>query len=273
MPDARDYYGLLGAASSADFQELKRCYYARAKECHPDLFDGDPEKTEEFKRLVNAFNVLSDPVQRRRYDEERGLVDVPARRSSPAPLDEASILDRISDDVLEEYIVGNVIPEGITLQTLFRDLESTNRFLRFREAKNLYYQNQIARALDLFGDCVIQSPSNILARYYFAHCLGRMRRYKEAELQLIIGIQLGEQRDPPLALPRLRRDLLTLRRKKLGLRGRIRTWFSPPPPEAPALMDDPEKMRRSVSRMMTEMARQDQIRGKQSRPPPEIGPS
>lgn len=276
MTDAQDYYGLLGANPAADFAELKSCYFARAKECHPDLFGGDPDKTEAFKLLVNAFHVLSDPVQRRKYDEKNAWRQIAEKQRGPGPslpLDDQSILDRFSDDILEELIVGNTVPDGTTIQTLFRDLERTARFVRFREAKNLYYRKQFAAALDLFGDGVIQAPQNILARYFFAHCLAEMKRFKEAELQLEIGLKLGAQRDPPLILSRLRRDLLTLRRKKLGLAGRLRSFFFDPPPDPPPLMDDNEKMRRTVSRIMTDMAREDQVKAAQAaqnklEPPP-----
>lgn len=65
---AHDYHRLLGVSYEADFDALKRAYYRRAKQCHPDKFPGRPDKEEEFKQLVAAFDVLSDPVRRTQLD-------------------------------------------------------------------------------------------------------------------------------------------------------------------------------------------------------------
>jgi len=48
-----------------EFAALKKAYYRRARECHPDRFGNDPDKAEEFKAVVEAFVTLSDPEKRR----------------------------------------------------------------------------------------------------------------------------------------------------------------------------------------------------------------
>ena len=69
MAGIENYYSILGVERNSNFQELKKAYYRKAKECHPDRFNNSPQKTEEFKVLVGAFDVLSDPAKRRRYDQ------------------------------------------------------------------------------------------------------------------------------------------------------------------------------------------------------------
>ena len=66
-----DLYQILGVPSTADFAAIKRAYYRRAKECHPDRFQNSPVKTREFQILVEAFDTLSDGLKRRRYDISR----------------------------------------------------------------------------------------------------------------------------------------------------------------------------------------------------------
>ena len=44
-------YQVLGVSATANFAGLKRAYYARARECHPDLFGNSPVKTREFQIL------------------------------------------------------------------------------------------------------------------------------------------------------------------------------------------------------------------------------
>lgn len=64
----RDYYEVLGVTRSATEQDLKRAYRRLAHEHHPDKNQGDPQAEERFKEAAEAYSVLSDAEQRRRYD-------------------------------------------------------------------------------------------------------------------------------------------------------------------------------------------------------------
>jgi molecular chaperone DnaJ len=65
---SRDYYELLGVARGASGEEIKRAYRQRARELHPDANAGDAATAERFKEVARAYQVLSDPDQRARYD-------------------------------------------------------------------------------------------------------------------------------------------------------------------------------------------------------------
>ncbi|MET1009940.1 MAG: DnaJ C-terminal domain-containing protein [Gaiellaceae bacterium] len=64
---ARDAYEILGVARNADPSEIQRAYRRRARKLHPDV-NKDPGAEDEFKELAEAYDVLSDPDQRKRYD-------------------------------------------------------------------------------------------------------------------------------------------------------------------------------------------------------------
>jgi curved DNA-binding protein len=67
MADRRDYYDVLGVARNASSEDIQRSYRKLAREYHPDV-NKDPGAEERFKEVAEAYDVLSDPDTRRRYD-------------------------------------------------------------------------------------------------------------------------------------------------------------------------------------------------------------
>jgi molecular chaperone DnaJ len=65
---ARDYYEVLGVSRDAGQVEIKKAFRRLARELHPDVNRHDPAAEEKFKQAAEAYEVLSDPEQRRTYD-------------------------------------------------------------------------------------------------------------------------------------------------------------------------------------------------------------
>lgn len=65
---ADDYYRLLGVARDAPPSEIKKAFRRLARETHPDANPDDPAAEERFRRAAEAYEVLSDPEKRARYD-------------------------------------------------------------------------------------------------------------------------------------------------------------------------------------------------------------
>jgi curved DNA-binding protein len=64
---AEDFYSILGVARTATAEEIQRAYRKLARRWHPDV-NRAPDASERFKQIAEAYQVLSDPEQRRRYD-------------------------------------------------------------------------------------------------------------------------------------------------------------------------------------------------------------
>ena len=69
MAEKRDYYEVLGVGKNANADEIKKAYRKAAIKYHPDKNPGDKEAEEKFKEAAEAYDVLSNPDKRARYDQ------------------------------------------------------------------------------------------------------------------------------------------------------------------------------------------------------------
>ncbi|MGI6454611.1 MAG: molecular chaperone DnaJ [bacterium] len=68
MADKRDYYEVLGIRKDASKDEIKKAYRKLALQYHPDRNQGDKDAEDKFKEATEAYEVLSDPEKRAKYD-------------------------------------------------------------------------------------------------------------------------------------------------------------------------------------------------------------
>src|SRR5581483_4187336 len=64
----KDYYKILGVAKSASAEDIKKAYRRLARKYHPDVNPGDKAAEARFKEVNEAYEVLSNPAQREKYD-------------------------------------------------------------------------------------------------------------------------------------------------------------------------------------------------------------
>jgi curved DNA-binding protein CbpA len=249
-----DYYSILGVERTSNFQELKKAYYKKAKECHPDRFNNSQQKTEEFKILVSAFDVLSDPAKRRRYDLRFFNEEAAAGSGIPQ---EASIMDAVADDILEELIVGNICPEKTSLATLLTDLAKTEVFMTFREGKNLFHEKRIRAARPFLINAVSLSPHNIIYRIYLARCLAVLHEYSAAKFHYRAALEIGSRRTPVQHLFRIRNELEMVKKNHRPFWSAFIGLFSPP--EGSFITNADEELIEQTNKMLTKLASQRNI--------------
>jgi DnaJ-class molecular chaperone len=94
----RTYYEVLGVSPRADQKTLKRAYRRLARKYHPDQNPGDPAAEERFKKIAEAYQVLSQPELRRRYDVFGTAYPVSERPS--APVRPAQVFSFVAGEVM-----------------------------------------------------------------------------------------------------------------------------------------------------------------------------
>src|SRR4051812_49580502 len=86
MARTGDYYKVLGVDKKAGQEEIKKAYRKLARRYHPDRNPGDPKAEERFKEISEAYDVLSDPDKRKKYDRGGAVFPrSPVRRRAGGP--------------------------------------------------------------------------------------------------------------------------------------------------------------------------------------------
>lgn len=79
----KDYYAILGVDKNASQQEIKRVYRNLARKYHPDVNPNDRNAEQRFKDINEAYEVLSDPDKRQKYDQFGKYWDPSSAGSAP----------------------------------------------------------------------------------------------------------------------------------------------------------------------------------------------
>lgn len=107
----KNYYFILGVSPTASIQDIQDAFRALAKERHPDVAGG--QGSADFREVLEAYQVLSDPERRRQYNQTLRVVP-----SSAVPQEQPIIIDHVDHGPPPEPL----IPEPLSIRQDFQTI-------------------------------------------------------------------------------------------------------------------------------------------------------
>lgn len=125
----KEFYNVLGIEPEASAGEVKKAYYKKAKENHPDRHPDDPEAQKKFQKIGEAYQVLSDEKMRQQYDS-KGKDAVEASTKMGA----SSMYAMIFGNENFEAIIGELQIAG-HLEALTNGAAISSELMQFKQRK------------------------------------------------------------------------------------------------------------------------------------------
>lgn len=146
-PISTEYYDILGISPQATESEIKKAYRKLAIQFHPDKNPNNPESEEKFKKISEAYQVLSDPVLRKRYNEMGGETGIRPDGGFMDPEDffkQTFGGDRFVD-IIGELSIGREMKEAMEI---YKDVDpktlTAEQKLEMEEEKKKFEKAKIA---------------------------------------------------------------------------------------------------------------------------------
>ncbi|GMY06572.1 chaperone protein dnaJ 10-like [Fagus crenata] len=151
MVKETEYYDVLGVTPSASEVEIRKAYYLKARQVHPDKNPNDPQAAERFQVLGEAYQVLSDPAQRDAYDQNgKNCI---SRETMLDPMAVFALL--FGSELFEEYI-GHLAVASMASSELAGESDNPEKMHDKLKAVQREREEKLARSLKSFLNQYVQ---------------------------------------------------------------------------------------------------------------------
>lgn len=146
MVKETEYYDVLGVKPSATEAEIKKAYYIKARQVHPDKNPNDPLAAQNFQVLGEAYQVLSNPDQRLAYDAygKSGI-------STDAIIDPAAIFAMLFGSELFEDYIGQLAMASMASLDIFTEGEQFDA-KKLQEKMRIVQKEREEKLIELLKD-------------------------------------------------------------------------------------------------------------------------
>ncbi|KDP43082.1 hypothetical protein JCGZ_25268 [Jatropha curcas] len=145
MVKETEYYDVLGVSPSASEEEIRKAYYLKARQVHPDKNPNDPQAAERFQALGEAYQILSDPVQRDAYDRN-GKCSI----SRETMLDPTAVFALLFGSELFEDYIGHLSVASMASSELATEIDNPDKIHDKLKAVQKEREEKLARLLKDF---------------------------------------------------------------------------------------------------------------------------
>lgn len=179
MQDRRDYYKILKVSRNASTEEIKEAYRRLAREYHPDLHPGNPSAEERFKEICQAYEVLSDTVQRSEYDQGWEPMKTQERKREKSPQDfyvraVAKALEKNYQGAVEDYT------QAIELNPQFVEAYLKRAATRYQLGDDRGTLKDCTQALQINPNLALAYYYQGRARYRLGYTQAALEAYSQA---------------------------------------------------------------------------------------------
>ncbi|GLT74869.1 hypothetical protein SLA2020_466340 [Shorea laevis] len=182
MVKETEYYDVLGVSPSASEEEIRKAYYLKARQVHPDKNPNDPQAAERFQELGEAYQVLSDPVQREAYDRngKHGI-------SKETMLDPTAVFALLFGSELFEDYIGHLAVASMASTELAGESSIPEKLHDKLKAFQREREEKLARSLKDFLNQYVRGDKH----GFVQHAESEARRLSDAAFGLDILHTVG----------------------------------------------------------------------------------
>ncbi|XP_026455388.1 chaperone protein dnaJ 10-like [Papaver somniferum] len=182
MVKETEYYDVLGVSSSVSEEEIRKAYYLKARQVHPDKNPNDPQAAERFQVLGEAYQVLSDPAQRETYDRN-GKYCI-SRETMLDPMAVFALL--FGSELFEDYI-GHVAVASMASSDLAGENDTAEKIQDRMKVVQREREEKLARLLRDFLDQYVHGDK----KGFFQHVEAEEKRLSDTAVGIDILHTIG----------------------------------------------------------------------------------